>query len=268
MAAFPHVEFNGHKYYLAAIPSSPRLMARMPAWSSAQPTIPRSEWKERSGRGLGVPILDQNGFGSCVGHGGGGAMMSLWRRQGGPPVMLSSCFLYGNINGGRDQGASIIDAMQSLQSQGICLESEVPEGNIYSSRFPKSSYATAKNFILEDAYTLASFDEIGTAQHLGWDVVYGIAVGNSFPNLNGDGIAPAFRGYANHCMRSDGLKYNASRGMWMFDNVNSWSRQFGLDGRCYLTEDHFSRVPQLEAFAVRSLSMADQFDARMPSVAA
>ena len=246
LGELPYINYDDIPRVLACLP--PRPDSGLPRWSGSQPTIPRSEWQEVSYARSDLPILDQGRYGSCVGHGACSGFTLAWLLGGGSLNRLSPCFLYGLINGGRDAGAVVSDAMTALETTGICLEEEVPEGMIYRSRFPQSSFQTAQRFRLDKAYQCHSFDEIGSALLMGFVPIYGINVGPNFARLDDEGVAPV-GGWGGHCMFGRGLK-RSRRGDWLIENQNSWGEQFGLEGACYLREAHFGS--QCDAFAIQA----------------
>jgi hypothetical protein len=229
----PYVEQGGHRRILACL--APTRSYAFPRFAS--PILPRDQWKECSLRSLGAKILDQNGHGSCVGHGSCSAFTYAWRYRNASPHDFSACFLYGNINGGSDNGAVVGDALESLQSTGICLESEVPENDIFSRDFPRSSYDTAKRFKIEQAYHIETFDEIATAVQLGFAVSIGVEIGQAF-EPDGQGVLPELSGGGGgHCMCVLGLK--SINGRWYLEVQNSWGASWGAGGFCWMPESYF-----------------------------
>lgn len=256
----PHAN-DGRGVYraLGVLPPKPDF-GGFPKFSSAHAIIPRSQWKPISFAGHEVPIMDQGHYGSCVGHGAAGAFWKSWIVSGATPHEFSPCFIYGLGNGGRDFGMVISDALDILTNTGVCLASEVPEGMIWKQNFPASAMATAKRFKVAKAYHASTFDEICTGLQLGFIPVYGIYVGNDFGNLDSEGVAPAHRWTANHCMYGDELTRLPS-GRWVIRDNNSWTTRFGNQGRCYLTEDHFGA--DSDAFLIQSVG-EDPQETNMP----
>src|SRR5262245_42007274 len=97
--------------YLALIPTpaNHRMMAAAPGFEQATgiKPIPRSGWPDLvfERRHTDVPILDQDGKGACVPHGGTSAVLLARARSGAPYVALNPWFLYTLINHGVDAGA-------------------------------------------------------------------------------------------------------------------------------------------------------------------
>ena len=183
---------DGYERFLGALPpriENGKVKYNAPNLSSAVNLIPRSRWKPFNRRLASIPILDQNGFGSCVGHATASAIMKARAKAGMTFQLLSPCFVYALGNGNRDAGMVISDAADIVRQYGICLESEFPEGHIYKNQIPKNAYQTAKTrFLAVDIYKCGTFDELGTAIQLGWDIVCGVSVGTQFNDLDRDGV--------------------------------------------------------------------------------
>lgn len=248
---------SGHRRYLACLPK--RATCALPRFPMAP--LPRSQWKEVSYRYLAAPILDQDGHGSCVGHGSCTAFDVAWRLGGGTPQPFSACFLYGLINGGQDQGAVVSDALEALKSSGIALETEVPEGMIYKRQFPASSFQTANRFKILEAYAVDNFDLIASAVQLGFPVSFGIEIGQAF-EPDSQGIIPDQRGGGGgHCMAGIGLRQ--LNGRWYIEVQNSWGTRWGQSGYCFMPESYFGRGT--DAWAVQA-EAEDPSETNLPPV--
>jgi hypothetical protein len=222
----------------------------LPKWSANQPVLPQSQWAEFDRRDPRVPVLNQGQHGSCVGHGGATAFSMAWLASGQTFRRFSPCYLYGNINGGRDAGAIVSDAMQSLQRTGIALEEQVPEGQVYRQSSWSQFDATAQRFRIADAYHCETFDDLGSAAQLGFFICYGILVGNGFTSLDNEGV-PGVGGRGGHCMAGGDAMKRSSRWGWLIHNRNSWGQSYGDNGCCYLAKQHFEYGGYLDSFAIR-----------------
>ena len=244
----PHIEFGGERRYLARL--APRAdFGGLPKYAAAQGLIPRAEWYETPLGNYGARILNQGRQGSCTGHASASATEIQWLRQGGQPVPFSACWIYGLINGGRDAGAVVSDAMRAVQDYGVCTEAEVPPGTIHQRQFPPSAKVVAAKYKVKAAYHCDSFDAIATAILRGYTVAHGITVGSDYANLDRNGVAPLVRIPAGgHAQCSYALRKIA--GEWMLATQNSWGVEFGIGGMCYLRERHFDPPGRVDAFAV------------------
>jgi hypothetical protein len=236
----PAVETCGDVRLYAAFPSRPEFMKAAPKFADKFQLIPRSEWKPFSNRPWAGKTLDQNGQGACVGHGECKAFTIAHRKSGATPVDFSPCFAYGLINGGRDQGAVLSDAIEALAKTGICLESEVGPKNIYQRNWPKSAFETAAEFKAVEYFRVGTMDEIVTAAMLGFGVFVGGEIGGNFANVDSKYRVPRrlAGGGGGHCRAVTGLAIIDTT--WMPEELNSWGQQFGNAGVCYVWEDYYS----------------------------
>lgn len=218
---------SGHRRYLCAYKTSNPASVGLRRFADFRMVVPRSAWVEFSLRPLGTTRWDQNGHGSCVGHGSGKAFMYAWLASGQTRQEFSPTFLYGLINGGMDQGAIVGDALIALQQKGIALMSQVPESMVFQRQFPQEAFDTAKRFKIDpsQSFNCPSFDEIASAILTGCPVSFGVEIGQAF-NPDSNGIIPDQRGGGGgHCMCAMGLKNIGGR--WYLEVENSWGRQWG-----------------------------------------
>jgi hypothetical protein len=172
--------------------------------------------------------------------------------QGEDLLRFSACYIYGQINGGRDQGASIGDTIDALQSKGVCLESTVPEGMIYKSQFPASADAEASKYRLIEAYKTSDPADVATALQMGFAVADSVMVGRRFNSLDANSTVGVDRGPGNHCVNKGGMKKIG--GTWYFLNQNSWGANWGNKGRFLTTEAHIQSQGYYECVVLRAVS--------------
>ncbi len=260
----PFIEFNGERRYLTYLPSSEsRLMApRGGDFSEVSAPIPRANWREINNRAKFPPdkwIFDQDGIGACVGNGSTSALMKARALAGYSYVRLAPGATYAQINGGRDQGASIPDSLTVLQQTGTISAETLGSDQkpFYKNQLPAGWQKEAARFRIEEAYKCANFDEACTAVQLGYVVVFGMMVdpphGTRFNTFTSEGVAGASPGPGNHCLSADGLHKLAS-GEWALDTCNSWGQTWGpwKNGRCYLIEPHFQQGDVPDFYAVKT----------------
>lgn len=230
---------DGMPLYGLGLNSSGETKSTLPRFGDRYPVIPRSEWKPISFRqSYPFKILNQGRHGSCVGHGTGTAANKVWQRNGGSPHVFSSCFIYGEINGGRDAGASIVAALRCLETTGVCFEEQVPEGMVYASQFPPEARQTAARFKGWRGYVCHSFDELASGVLNGGMPVYGVTVGGAFQSYRGGWIQCGW-GPANHCVTADGLIFKD--GKWGLPGINSWDKSWGVDGTFEIEENSIAK---------------------------
>lgn len=250
---------------------TPRVLARLaphddfgglPRFAAAHNLVPRAEWQDVDLSPFLHPVWDQGQHGSCVGHGSATAYHLAYRIAGGtvPEGGFSPTSLYALINGGRDRGAVVSDAMDALMKNGLGLMSEVPESIIYEQQISSQAKASRARFKVLDAYHVDTFDALGSALQLGFPVSFGIMLPGRFMILNAEGVCGlGGRGLGGHCMAAYGTKRLAN-GQWAIRVRNSWGTRWGVSGNCLLVEEHFND-PHLDAFAIRA-NLADPMDSR------
>jgi hypothetical protein len=252
----PFAYFNGCKIKLAAMP--PRGLMCAPRLQEAFQVIPDAKLVPTK-RPAGVPILNQQSTSSCVGHAGAGGVMSARVRAGGKPVTLAPFFLYAHICGGRDAGANLGDAVESLRADGISLQSQVPNMVLRPSRLPDEAVKTAENFKLSEVWACPTRGEIKTALCLGYDVFFAMYAGGRFMSgqLDDEGVAPlaAFPNWPNHALYMSWLRA-LKNGRWGYGTNNSWDRTWGDNGTCTLVDEHLPSDGRIEAYAFKTVSVS------------
>lgn len=264
MTPYPSIVVDGTTRHLACLP--PREdFGGLPRFAAANNLIPRNQWREVDLSPLGVPILDQGQRGSCVGHGSTSAFWFSYLMAGGtvPDGGFSPTSLYAQINGGRDAGAIVSDAMEALMTTGVGLMADVPESVIYDRQVPPSAKAKYARFRVADAFHCDTFDAIGSALQLGFPVSFGITLPGNFNDLDAEGVAG--RGWGvlgGHCMCAYGTT-RLKGGAWAIRVRNSWGTRWGRGGNCLLVEGHFGR--DTDAFAIRA-DISDPQEPNKPPV--
>jgi C1A family cysteine protease len=256
MSDLPSIEFDGIYRVLGCLPNTqknvyPKLSASFRGAASFPiQEIDFSWFKNR--------IMNQGATNSCVGHGSIAAMETSYKQAGNVATEFSPYFTYAQINNGYDDGANIIAALKSLENIGAAPLADIPKGAMYKKQMPKQAYEDAARFKLTKAFECESFEDILQALVLGFPVVFGIDVGNNFSSVDANGVPPIrFRSAGGHCMCAVGIKKNPTYG-WTIRTQNSWGTNFGINGYCYLTKDHFANN-DYGAFAVQSI-MDDPLD--------
>jgi len=215
------------------------------------PLIPREQWRPVSLSHLHWTIIDQDGIGSCNACAAVQALMIQREYAGLPRVELSSGCLYGQINGGRDAGSLLGDALIALKVSGTTSAKTIGHLQWRNSTWPRQWAEEAKKYRILEAYDCPTFDHVATAILRGFLVDYGILVGDRFvPDAEGFIPPPSGRERGGHAMCGVGLvRHN---GRWYVETINSWGSNWGLSGVCFVPEDYFRGIPWTDAWAVRA----------------
>jgi len=237
----PTIDAGGEARVLACRFADPSVRMAYSKALAAGDVLPRSEWVEIDLEEQGwVPATyDQDGHGSCVGHGAATAFGMAWYLAGHARHRFSACYTYSLINGGRDQGAIVSDALEAMQRKGVCLETTVGPGKIYRSHYDAArADEEAARFKPDQWARLDTFDEIMTAIMLGLGgVCFGAMLGRAF-EPDSRGVIPDRRGSGGgHCMAVTGAK--KIDGRWYAKIKNSWHDRWGVAGSAYMPESYF-----------------------------
>jgi hypothetical protein len=266
-ASFPAIDAGGEWRLLAAFPSLPSARLFCTPFSAANPVIPRGQWRKQKRSRKHIPILDQDGRGSCVGHGAATALMLAKDVAGHEFQLLSAPFVYAMINGGWDRGANLGPAADTLSETGVCLMTEFPEPKYLKRDIPAAAYETAKRFRASEIYSLSSWDELISAWILGFSVFDTIRCGLSFNSLSKDAVPPVSSGPGNHCIASGDELRESTTGELVLDKRNSWTAKWGDGGHFGMTERHVTAQGRwYEGYAIKvpSVDPLDPTNVPMP----
>lgn len=227
--------------------------------------IPRDKWKPVNRRKeLDTKfILDQRSSSGCSGWSAAHLLMRLRAMRGMTFQRLSGAFIYSQINGGKDNGSVIVQAGETLQKVGTCLEAEFDFPKIFNKDVPASARETAKRFKLLNHLTCDTFDEAGTAIQMGFMVQFPVQVGSNFEKFD-NGFAGYAKGYGNHSVGADGMDFIA--GKWGLDVPNTWGQKWGpfKNGRCYAEERAFAGQGGTDDSYILIDASYDPLDSNLP----
>ncbi len=209
-----------------------------------------------------VQDKNQGQFGACNGHAAATGLEFARAVQGLPYVPLSAWWVYGMLVRGRDVGSNIMDALALCEDVGVATEADVRWGD-FSGNYPASAKTTASRFrvligddvsgdwrAIETAVAMRKSVNLAICANQGWLVNNG--------SLDAYGCPPVGRGPANHAvMVGGGIKTlpNGQRAVLM---TNSWSRQWGWQGRCWLTRAHVESATWTEAYSISAAASDPQ----------
>ena len=252
-SALTYIE-DGRTYHLGRIDRTVGRGERYPEFGVARPKpaiIPRDMWREVDFSHFVPEILDQDAQGSCSAFASVQALHVCRAIAGAPYVRLSPGNLYGRINGGRDAGATLADAIAALEVVGVCRASIIGEYEWRQSRWPAGWKEDAKKFRVTEAWDCPTFEQISSAIQHGFATVVGVFVGRNF-RVGSDGwVADYAGGGGGHALCGVGLKYHPTRRTWGVLVANSWGANWGMRGFAVIPENYFRYSPFADAWAVR-----------------
>ncbi|MCR5041138.1 MAG: hypothetical protein K6C36_03420 [Clostridia bacterium] len=146
---------------------------------------------------------------------------------------FSPAYIYNQINGGQDDGATIVDALNKMLLKGCCTSTYFPYNeNNYTTQPSQNQHANAALYGI-GAYTkMVNITQIKNAIASGKGVVIAVKVYPDMENISSTnqiydstaGTAPAL-GHA-ICL----VGYNDNKGSGAFKFINSWDTSWGLNG--------------------------------------
>jgi hypothetical protein len=248
------VDDDGVVRFLGNIPGPVRYGWTPYGETPKAPLIPRSQWKPVDLDAFVSPVKDQDGIGACNAFATCNAAEACRRQAGLPDVRLSPGYLYGSINGQRDQGSMLEDALRWMVEHGTCTEATVG-----ALAWRRPQWRDAQRIEQErslyrflEAYWCPSFDHLASAVQMGFFLDLGIMWCANF-RPDADGWLPeAGRGQqGGHAILGKGLFERG--GKWGLGMVNSWGRAWGANGRAVIPEPHFRTGLVGGWWAVRSV---------------
>ena len=207
----------------------------------ACPVLSRSDWAECSIRHKVWTVIDQNPQNSCCPSATTGATMILREIAGEKRILLSQGSLYGQINGGRDAGANIEDALEAMMATGICPASRIDPQDWQGRNWPSDWKTEAKKTRVLEAFDCPTFDAVASAVQRSMPVVFGV-----------------FWGAGGHAITAVGLKKVG--GGWALEFLNSWGAGWGDAGFGVLAESKCGGIHSFGAFAIRSVTIPGDED--------
>lgn len=185
-------------------------------------------------------IKNQLSYGSCNGWGGASALSKGRVKRGLKRIDLSGADLYSKINGGRDRGSMLLDALEAIQKLGVAPESLVTADMIYPHLQPQNAKTEALKHRGLVAYAVQTKQGFRTALAAGFPVIVAVQAGSRFQTFNKSGIAYVDSGSGNHAVHCDDIQI--VNGTEVYDMANSWGLNFGQQGRLYLSWDSFAQT--------------------------
>jgi hypothetical protein len=224
-----YIEHNGREYALGCLDRPKE--TTLPLFETAGvPLIPRSQWKPVDLKMRVAKALNQGSHGACVGFGCTKSVLALRRCMFLPDHDLSPWDLYRLINGGRDAGANIHDALVALQKQGVCDLTLCPS---YTSNTRRTAEQTASGALhtIKAAFDCPTHEDMATALQLGYPMPFGVSVTTRWTPGSDGWLWPSGSVRGGHCILGMGFaKHPTKADTWGIPFSNSWDEDWGIGG--------------------------------------
>jgi hypothetical protein len=218
---------NGIEYALGCLERTAPVGAKL-LLESAMPLIPKSDWRPVDLHLFTTPAWNQGQHGACVGFGCTRALDTLRNSAAMPHVDLSPWDLYRQINGGRDAGANIHDALTALEKTGVCTLDLCP--SYTNLRRTSEQIASGKLHVIQESFDCPTKDMMATALQLGFPMPFGVSVTTSWEPDKDGWIWPRGSSRGGHCILGAGFIQHPVKKVWGIPFCNSWTAQWGLQG--------------------------------------
>lgn len=210
-------------------------------------------------------VAEGIGVHNCNGHAAATSGEASRYVSGMPPVDLSAWYVYAILCNGVDRGSMILDALELMSSDGCAPESLVKYGIINPRSLTSQAHTAAPNYKIEIGSRITNYLELGTAVQRQESINLAVCVGNSFNNLNSDGVPGLGRGYCNHAVHVGMGMKRAKDGSWLVKMQNSWTTQWGENGFCWLPAKYVPTASAFEGYTIRAM-FEDTADNTKPPV--
>jgi len=121
-------------------------------------------------------VINQANQGSCCGAAACGLVMLLRAMAGLKKLIMSQASLYGQGNGGRDQGMAIDTCLRKLSTVGACPTSVIEQYDWHGFRrktWMDGWEKVAAKYRIMEWWDCPTYDHIATANKYGMPVIYG-----------------------------------------------------------------------------------------------
>ena len=188
---------------------------------------------------------------------------------------LSEAFVYYNArairgNAEKDEGATFADVIEAIRDHGVCVEEMCPYNpNVYDHKPTDEAYSDAESRKITEAKNIQlHVDDVKSALAQGYPVIISARAFDTYL-LNANGVlnTPTDKELEdtekNHAMVVCG--YIDREGFFIVRN--SWGKEFGDKGYCYLPYEYF-RTPNTinQAYVVTGLNIAGFKAGDLPTI--
>lgn len=193
---------------------------------------------------------NQGSFSSCNGWAKANAVTALRRLSGIDDGWVGSgSYVYSLINGNRDRGSHLEDALVTASKYGVPSRRTVPYNLIYRSQYnTRVADAEAAKTRGLQLYRCKTKQAWRSALAAGWMGIAAIHADSRVINFRGTGIMPLANGSGNHAVLISDMRRNRNTENYLMDN--SWGIGWGNQGRTWLVWDHFEQTFNNHAFYV------------------
>jgi hypothetical protein len=179
-------------------------------------------------------ISNQRSTNACNGHSTARTLSRAHYLRTGDKVLLSGADAYSQMNGGRDSGSTLGDAMKVVQN-GVATEETVPWNLIFSRQIPAAALEERKRFRGFEVYAVDEEEELATGLLMGFVGIVGVHVTRSYHQQDSDGVCRGGNGPGNHSVGVQDLRL--LNGRILYDQPNSWGNGWGDGGFTWLEWD-------------------------------
>jgi C1A family cysteine protease len=193
-------------------------------------------------------IENQGQIGSCVANAVAGAYEYLVKRHRGESYDVSRLFIYYNARSLSgiahvDNGTHVRDAIESLKLHGACSERTYPYIHELVNQKPhEEAYQEAASFLVHSVDKIETrLETWKTRLAEGHPIIFALLLFDSFDNYNQNGLIP-MPSSKDHKRNSHSAHAMLCVGYSEPDRVfivrNSWGKNWGKDGYCYIPYDY------------------------------
>lgn len=210
------------------------------------PMIDRDKWKEADLSVFLPAVKDQDGVGACNAFATITCVEAARKQAGLKYIRLSPGYLYGNINGGSDNGSLLEDALAWMTENGTCETTIIGDLDWRGGRRkPAAAVTNAKQYRILEAYLCPNFAAMASALQQGFFINEGLLWYDNFtPDRDGWLPSSGRGGAGGHALCGYGLaKRTLANGtvQWGIKTRNSWSASWGVGGNCVIPESLFGK---------------------------
>lgn len=255
------------KFYTGFIPTPEETQALFS--SPNLPNIPESEWQEINRRAYFHQLgwyPDQIDTSGCTGFSSDMCLAKARAIKGQPPIKMSGAYTYSHINGGRDSGSNIGNALLSLKNNGTVPEEvcDVHKNRDFIYRQNTKQFdAIASRYKGDYGFKIRTAEEAAIGLQAGGILEFAVKAGRGFGSLDSEGVCSSVTGNANHAVHADGMRKTNGSG-WCVD-MQTWTARWADRSRALVPLDLLERIGYQEMWLIFS-AIDDPQDTHDPPI--